>query len=108
MKPFLGIDLTVDKKNKEYNGKEFLVQEPSEALSSSLEASNEKLDETIKKARLPLPLRILELVCGFGALSVIAGFFKSGASLSEALKNAPQLFWLPLSGLFCGFLAEKG
>ena len=29
MKPFLGIDLTIDKKNEQLNGNNFLVQEPS-------------------------------------------------------------------------------
>ena len=54
MKPFLGIDVTIDKNNELINGKEFLTQETSSALSRSLETSSEKADETERKAKLPL------------------------------------------------------
>ena len=36
MKPFLGIDLTQNKKNSEINGEEFLAAKPSPALAQTL------------------------------------------------------------------------
>ena len=54
MKPFLGIDLTTDKKNEQINGTEFLVQTPSAALANTLEDSSEKAEKTIETAKLPL------------------------------------------------------
>jgi len=37
MKPFLGIDLTTNKKNDQLNGNDFLAAKPSLALSQALE-----------------------------------------------------------------------
>ena len=42
MKPFLGIDLTTDKKNEQFNGTEFLVIKPSSAMTQSFEQSSKK------------------------------------------------------------------
>ena len=42
MKPFLGIDLTTDKKNEQFNGTEFLVMKPSSAMAQSFEQSSKK------------------------------------------------------------------
>ena len=39
MKPFLGVDLTTDKKNEQVNGNEFLVAKPSNTLVQSFERS---------------------------------------------------------------------
>lgn len=36
MKPFLGIDITTNRKNERLNGNEFLILKPSEILSQTL------------------------------------------------------------------------
>jgi len=64
MKPFLGIDLTTDKKNEQFNGTEFLVMKPSSAMAQSFEQSSKKAEETIERTKLHLPLRITQLICG--------------------------------------------
>ena len=94
MKPFLGIDLTTDKKNEQMNGQEFLVQTPSAALTKSFDDSLEKAEETVAKAKLPRLFRILQYICGITALLVICGILKSDVSFAEGYHNAPWLFWI--------------
>ena len=93
MKPFLGIDLTMDKKNEEINGAEFLVQTPSAALADTLEVSSEKAEKTIETAKLPLLFRVAQYVCGISALMIVGGILKSDVSLAEGYHNAPWLYW---------------
>ena len=49
MKPFLGIDLTTDKKNEQFNGTEFLVMKPSSAMAQSFEQYRKNLSRFDKK-----------------------------------------------------------
>lgn len=97
MKPFLGIDVTTDKNNELINGKEFLTQETSSALSRSLETSSEKADETERKAKLPLVFRILQYICGVAALLISIGISRaltrSDITFADSYQNAPILFW---------------
>lgn len=99
MKPFLGIDLTTDKKNEVVNGDEFIAAKPSSTATQSLEHSAENAGEIIEKSKLKLPLRIGQCICGFVAVFVIAGIVKAaggedGVSLGQMYKNASWLFWL--------------
>ena len=73
MRPFLGVDISTDKKNTQVNGNEFLVQTPSTLLSNQLDDSFIQATDTIKKSTLPLPFRITQYVCGFIALFLIGG-----------------------------------
>ena len=93
MKPFLGIDLTQNKKNEQLNGSEFLIQGPSSALLSSLLSASEKATDTINRAKLPLPLRIIQYICGITALLFGGGILRSDVSFSEGYHNAPWVFW---------------
>ena len=94
MKPFLGIDLTTDRKNEQINGSEFLVQTPSAALARSLEDSTGQAKKTIEKSKLPLPFRILQYLCGFAALLIIGGMVNADVSFREGYQNAPVLHWI--------------
>lgn len=98
MKPFLCVDLTADKKNEQVNGDEFLVAKPSDALTQSFERSSENAEETIEKSKLPLPVRIIQWICGGGgvivAMGILRGLLKSDdISVQQAYQNAPGLFW---------------
>lgn len=93
MKPFLGIDLTTDKRNEQFHGKEFLTLEPSAALLKSMESSTGKAEATVEQAKLPLPFRIIEYVCGLTALIFAGGILKSDVSLAEGYHYAPWLYW---------------
>lgn len=99
MKPFLGIDLTTDKKNEKFNGEEFLVAIPSSAMTQSYEQFSEKTEETINKSKLPLPLRIGQWICGIVGTIIILGILKAllrndGVSITKAYENASWMFWL--------------
>ena len=99
MKPFLGIDLTTNKKNEQMNGDEFLIQTPSVALTQSFERSLESSEETIEKSKLPLPVRIMQWICAMLAALIACAVLKSlgsedGVTLAEAYQNAGWLFWL--------------
>ncbi len=99
MKPFLGIDLTTDKKNEKFNGEEFLVAVPSSAITQSYERFSEKAEETIGKSKLPLPLRIGQGIFGIVSAIVILGIIKAltrndNISIAQAYENVPWIFWL--------------
>lgn len=101
MKPFLGIDLTTNKKNEELNGTEFLVACPSAALMESFNRSSDKAVEQVEQSKLPIALRLIQWVCGFGGAIVFIGILKAmlgedAVSLEQAYQNAPGIFW------FCG------
>ncbi|MBQ9083473.1 MAG: hypothetical protein IJY28_08245 [Clostridia bacterium] len=96
MKPFWGTDLTTDKKNETRNGREFLVQEPTLALASSLDDSAEQVLENINRANLPLFFIVLQGLCGLAALITVGGILRAMAEISivQAYRNAPWLFWI--------------
>ena len=101
MKPFLGIDLTKNKKNEEINGKEFMVQTASVVLANELENSSQKATEALKKSSLPPFLRIIECIMGFSALVIAVGILKADVSLSEGYHTAPYIFWC---GIGCAII----
>ena len=99
MKPFLGIDLTADKKNEQMNGDEFLIAKTASSLAQSLESSSDNVEKTIEESKLPLPIRIGHWICGAVGLVVAASIIRAlggddGVTLSEAYQNASWLFWL--------------
>jgi len=101
MKPFLGIDLTNDKKNEQTNGNEFLVQTSSPALAAALEQSTEKAENTAQRSKLPLALRIAQYICCFGALIIGLGILKSDVDFAEGYHNAPEIHWI---GAICAVI----
>ncbi len=99
MKPFLGIDITTNKKNEQMNGEEFIAAKPSQALTQSFEKSLENSEETIEKSKLPLPMRIVQWVCGILGAFIVCGILKSfggedAITPAQAYQNVPWLFWL--------------
>ena len=97
MKPFASIDLTTNKKNDTVNGMEFCDKKPSEALTQALQKASDQADETLKKAKLPLALRIIQAICLYGWLLIAISILKSLSelgSIAEAYNNAAPLFWI--------------
>ena len=99
MKPFLGFDLTENKNNYQANGAEFLCCTPSEAMMQTLLSSEEKADQTVTKAQLPLFLQIIQWVCGGVGALMFLGIGKGVFSMEEisfqqAYQNAPWAFWV--------------
>lgn len=93
MIPFYGIDLTNNKKNQQPSGQNFLAKRTSAALTQSLNASADKADEKLQRARLPLPLRIAQFLCGIVALVFALGIIKSQVSFAEGYQNAAWIYW---------------
>lgn len=94
MKPFLGIDITTNRKNERLNGNEFLILKPSEILSQTLAKTTEQKDVIIQKSKMPLLLRIIKSICLFLAFICVSALLRARVSLAEAYHNAPWIFWL--------------
>ena len=99
MKPFLGIDITANRKNEQSNGDELVVATPSLALQQALDSASERVEETVEQAKLPLALRIVQGAAGVIGLFLLGAFLKAttgadGVSASEVNQNAPWLLWV--------------
>lgn len=99
MKPFGSIDITENKKNERINGAEFIVESTSSGQAKALENETENAEELLKKSKLPLPLRIVEWVCGILAAVVVADLLRAttdedAVTLTEAYNNAAWIFWM--------------
>lgn len=93
MTPFFGIDLTTNKKNHQLSGQNFLAKKPSAALTQSLNASAEKAEEKLQRAKLPLPLRIFQFLCGIVALVFAIGILEADLSFAAGYRNAAWIYW---------------
>lgn len=71
MKPFLGIDLTFNKKNELQNGSELIVAKPSVTLTQAFESGSKKTEEMIKRTKLPLPLYFIRFFCSVVIFGII-------------------------------------
>lgn len=113
MKPFLGIDLTTDKKNEQLNGSEFIVAKPSEEMTRALEKSLDGADEVYEKATLPIAVRIVKWICGAVGGFVGVCFIRAleDISIKEAYQNATEFVWVGgaciLVWLILEFLSRK-
>ena len=101
MKPVFATDLTENKHNTEPNGREFLTQEPSDALRRRHEEMLGRMNETMEKSQLAKPLRVVEYVCSMGWLITLCGILRAvlkadhpTAQLRQAYRNAPEVFWV--------------
>ena len=101
MKPFLGIDLTTNKKNEQLNGTEFLVAQPSAAVLQALDQSTTQMEEAIKQSKLPLPWRIVQSICCMLSAICFIGFMRAlgEVTIAQAYRNAPWIIWLGVSSL---------
>lgn len=96
MKPFLGIDLTYNKKNEQTNGADLLCCKPSAALAQALDAATGKAQSSVEKSMLPPVFRVIQWVCGIGGLAIASGIIKGlgEVTVKQAYQNAPYLFWV--------------
>ena len=98
MRPFLGIDITKSKKNEFLEGEEFIIASTSEVQVYATEQALEDAAELMKKAQLPLVLRMIMYICGVLGMIGFVGILRAsndtdGVSISEMYQNAPWLLW---------------
>ena len=93
MKIFGCVDLTANKKNTTHSGEEFVVATPSPALADALNQSTENLMALEKKAALPAPIVILQILCFFIGACCFMGLLRADVPVQVAYQNAPWVFW---------------
>lgn len=76
MKPFLGTDISEDKKSEKINGSEFLAVKPSEALQGAFDSAVDSACRTQESAKLPKPLRVIKWICGAAAAIIVVAVAK--------------------------------
>lgn len=84
MKPIFCIDITTNKKNKEFNGKEFISKTLVPEEQAALENKEEELKQIDKKSRLPGWLRVLELIFGYYSIIVLLALLDNCGKLPIA------------------------
>jgi len=101
MKPFLGIDLTTNKKNEATNGEEFIVQtvdpELSDAFYDSMDESDDSKENEVNIAGSSrLRKRFYFLIGAIIVLTIVDFIVGKGkiTFLSEAYQKAPAAFYL--------------
>ena len=96
MKTFLGIDITDYKQNTRQNGERFAVAHPSLSVSEGFEAATARATGMLEDAKLPLPLRVVQWVCGVASALLGISLLKalSKVTIDEAYHNAPPVFWI--------------
>ena len=86
MKPFMGLDLTENKKNTQRNGEEFLVQKPSTVTLEAFKKTAVDLETDMKKQITPVWVIVTQLILFLLAMLVIAGIL-GRSSLRPGIKN---------------------
>jgi hypothetical protein len=98
MKPFLGVDLTKNRKNRDTNGQEFVVAFVSDIQAQALDQATDAATELVGKALLPTPLSILRWICGLAALIIGFGLLdvllsEDSVGLIQGYYAVPQFYW---------------
>ncbi len=99
MKPFLGFDLTENKKNEQYNGEELLKVKTTEAQQEAFEKAVDDNLELVEKAKMPLFFRIVQGFCGIGGLLLAGGIVRAWGdsddmTFARMYENVPWIFWV--------------
>lgn len=103
MKPILCIDVTLDKKNEQFIGDEFITASTPKEIMDKHEKMQEEGMEVVEKAKLPLPLRILKSISGFVSLILLVSCLRFGLEdgFAELFKNNVGIVFL-IVGAVCG------
>lgn len=98
MKPFLGIDITEDRRKEVINGDELIVARPSEASYNALLTFLENTAVIEEKSKLFLPIRAAHWILGFAcavAVVVILQFWsKEDMTFAAIYADMPWLFYI--------------
>ena len=109
-KAFLCVNITDNEDNETIDGASLaavrITAEQETALDKAVEEAN---DVVLKKAKLPLWLRIIEWVCGLVALLLITGILRSDVDFATAYHNAAPIFYIAgVTLVIAGVIASAG
>lgn len=96
MKPFWGVDVTVNRRNKRLNGEEFLVKTVSDAQCQRYGSVQEAADQLDNRAELPLLFILIQGLSGILAIAGTESIVKrclDGISLAELYAQKAEFFW---------------
>ena len=96
MKPIFCIDVTENKDNEAINGEEFVTGRVSKERSDKMEDALDRALETEEKAKLPLPYRIVQWLCGIAGAICAVAIIKAlpDVGIATAYQNAPAVFYI--------------
>ena len=99
MRPFAGIDITENRKNEQPDLGNFITATASSSSRTALERTSDAAEAVIDDSKLPLPLRVLRVICGFAggiiAVSIINVWAEDDtSSLIQVCQSVSWLFWL--------------
>lgn len=106
MRPFLGVDITNNRKNEKMNGEELIIARASQTELESLENfGSEQVDMILNKVKLPLPVRILSGICGIiallGAMIAIITFVGRNEQDSIPVTVFTDYPWIFITAAIC-------
>lgn len=97
IKPIFGFDVTNDKKSQTYYGDFFVTKKLDENISKALSERAESLQKTVKDAKLPMFLTVIQYLGLLFGIMVIGPMFAVDGGFRQAITNAPVLCF---SGIF--------
>ncbi len=97
MKPFMGIDLTVNRKNTQRNGTEFLIQKVSSTTLENLKKVDSSLETNVKKQLTPIWLLLTQFALFMLAMLGLA-YILGRSSLSQGYRNI--IFLVPILAIW--------
>ena len=101
MKPIFGIDITNDKYNERMHAEDFIAANASEETSQQLNESGNRAESTIKRAKLPTAVTVLQfiflIVGGISILSFLNSI--SDVGFAAAYAASPLTFYVGVIGI---------
>ena len=96
MKPFYGIDRTVNKKSTYHEGECFIAATVSDMTRQSYVRALQSAAKELEATKLNPILRGLKTVCSWITLIVFIGTIRAlrNVTMAEAFENAPGIFWI--------------
>lgn len=94
MKPFLGIDITINAENEVKNGDELLTKTTPPELLKKLDGATNRMSKVVKKAELPGFLQVIHFITGLLAFIFgigVVGSFITG-NFMKGFRNEPWLY----------------
>jgi hypothetical protein len=101
MKPIFGIDITNDKLNERMHAEDFIAASANDETSRQLDESSNRAESTIKSAKLPTTVTVLQfvflIVGGISILSFLNSI--SDVGFAAAYAASPLTFYVGIAGI---------